>query len=708
MPIDREVLRRKLQESFFVEAKERLQAIDAIHSEWLQRSVTTQSIESLFREVHSLKGAARAAGLHEHEALCHDWENLLAHARHNPDVLNDEKIHWSVQQFSALQALCTALSETNVRIPHETPQQRTSEHAKHSAKGTVRVSQQQLDELLHSTNAMKQMQQQLVSLQRQLHSQIRTRDADLQRHQRSDTVIQQLHGLLPQFSSHQQSLVRELLSYADWAQVQFRQNHDKLIEQNRELNELSHQLRRDSDTMHEQLEEILLQPAARLLDGAAAMVRDLADNAHKTIEFVSFVDDIQIDKRMIDELRPVVTHMLRNAVDHGIVNRGVINVRLHATMAGRFELSISDNGRGIDIEKLYTVALRQGAISADKKNLSERDKQLLMFASGVSTSDMITEVSGRGIGMTIAQEILERIGGKLKIQSKPGQGTQFVIDLPTSMSTFQAIIVRCDDDTYALPALSVTECIRVTKHQLIKIKGRPTITYRKQQLALIFLRDIMGYPRAEAVSENYHVVIIHVHQETLALCVDKLIGNQELTVKPLGAPLQNIQLIMGAAEDSSGHLTPIINPNDILRIIRLHSPSASAKAVSSRAALAPKQGRILVVDDSFTSRGLLKSIIEASGYLVTTANDGHEAWNLLKQNEFDLLVSDIEMPKMDGFVLTSKVRADHSLSALPVILVTALQSPEDQTRGLEAGANAYLVKSSFEQDSLLDAIARLI
>lgn len=702
MSLDREALRHKLQASFFVEAKERLQAIDEIHTEWMQRSVTDHSIESLFREVHSLKGAARAAGLHEHETLCHNWENLLAHARHTPDVLTDEKISWSMQQLTAMQKLCHAAIDNS----QPERQQTVISDVKRAVKGTVRVNQHQLDELLQSTNAMRQMQQQFSAFLRKLHSQIRSRDVDMQRHQRSDTVAQQLHSLLPQFNSHQQSLLRELLSYTDWAQAQFRHYHDKLVDQNRELNEFAQQLRRNTDTMHEQLEEILLQPAARLLDGAAAMVRDLADNAHKTIEFVSSIDDIQIDKRMIDELRPVVTHLLRNAVDHGIVNRGAINVRLHATMAGRFELSIGDNGRGIDTEKLYQAALKQGAISPEKKNLTERDKQLLMFTSGVTTSDMITEVSGRGIGMAITQEILERIGGKLKIQSQLGQGTQFVIDLPTSMSTFQALVVHCENDTYALPVLSVDECIRVCNQDITRIKNRPTINYRDQQLALVFLRDVMGYPRSDSPQESYQIVILHVHQESIALCVDALVGDQELTVKPLGAPLHTVQLIMGAAEDSLGHLTPIINPNDILRIIRLQSPSASA--LSDRQKTTHKQGKVLVVDDSFTSRGLLKSIIEAAGYLVTTANDGHEAWNVLKQNEFDLLVSDIEMPKMDGFVLTSKVRADHTLNSLPVILVTALQSPEDQTRGLEAGANAYLVKSSFEQDSLLDAIARLI
>src|SRR5690554_1735708 len=236
MPIDREALRRKLQESFFIEAKERLQAIDDVHAEWMKRSITTQSVESLFREVHSLKGAARAAGLHQQEALCHDWENLLAHARHNPDILTDEKVSWSLQQYQQLQALCEALVEgapepSNKVAMHSTS---TPEPAT-MPRGTVRVSQQQLDELLHSTNAMKQLQQQLHSLRHKMQSQLRLRDIDKQRHQRSDTLIQQLHTLLPQFSSHQQSLVRELLSYADWAQVQFRQNHEWVVEQGREL-----------------------------------------------------------------------------------------------------------------------------------------------------------------------------------------------------------------------------------------------------------------------------------------------------------------------------------------------------------------------------------------------------------------------------------------------------------------------------------------
>ncbi|MDT4848896.1 Sensor histidine kinase RcsC [compost metagenome] len=266
--------------------------------------------------------------------------------------------------------------------------------------------------------------------------------------------------------------------------------------------------------------------------------------------------------------------------------------------------------------------------------------------------------------------------------------------------------MRNAERTFAVPALAVERCLRLPADAVKNQENRPTLVFEGEVLPVWSLADVLGLTPLARGDGYLTLLLLKVRGARFVLLVEELLGDQEITVKNLGRQLLRVPNLLGATVLGDGQLVPILHPGDLYR--------SALATTASTLVQAPAEGpdvrsqRLLIAEDSFTSRGLLKAILEGAGYQVATANDGLEAWNALKQGPFDLLVSDVEMPRMDGFSLTSRIRADRELTQLPVVLVTALHSAEDRARGLQAGANAYLVKSGFEQDSLLDAIRRLI
>jgi two-component system chemotaxis sensor kinase CheA len=278
--------------------------------------------------------------------------------------------------------------------------------------------------------------------------------------------------------------------------------------------------------------------------------------------------------------------------------------------------------------------------------------------------------------------------------------------LPLSLSAFRAVIVRNAERLFAIPALAVERCLRLPPDAVRMLENRPSLVWEERVLPVWPLADILGLGSIEPSSGELTLLLLQVRGERFVLLVDELLGDQEITVKSLGLQLQKVRNLMGATVLGDGRLVPILEPVDLFQSALTTNASSFSRQEAEGSTI--RAQRLLIAEDSFTSRGLLKAILEAAGYQVATANDGLEAWNALKQENYDLLVSDVEMPRMDGFTLTDRIRADRELAQLPVILVTALESPEDRAKGLEAGANAYLVKSGFAQDNLLDAIRRLI
>lgn len=797
MAIDREKLLKRLQESFRVEAGERLPEAAS-----LLRSITSEGpasvyIDALFREIHSLKGASRAAGLTHIEKLCHHWEQLLSVARKDPDALTARNIELSekalhileqdqqgksltaeiVEEFATLfhraalgehldsisltASVGKALSDEKEAVKQKqsrkedeksfsegqkalsgeqkafseeqkalnnTPESSDSEPSaidekpatdqKHAQKrSTVRVRNEQLDTLLFINDELQQSVSQLTEQHQHIRKLEELLRSQRKRHITAEHQIKLMTSKLDSLPVAERTLFEDVIHYIEWSHARF----DEVMQHTQSLvrssGTIAQQMEHHTGDVRTELENALLLPASQLLETAYLHIRELSEATGKRVKLETSGGELQIDKRIIDSLEPVMTHLLRNAVDHGIEDpnvrqaagkprTGAIKLTIYQESGGRAEIVMADDGGGIDLERIRQKAVEL-ELYDDKhaKQLTEDDLKQLIFLSGISTSLMLTEISGRGVGMNVVQDTIERLGGSIYVSSTSERGTEFRLNIPVNLSNYRALIVSCDQFRFAIPAISVVACIQYDTDQIKAIDERPTVLYKEQSLPLWDLNQLLELPVGEQ-PEQIPLIVLESRDELFALKADEIAGDEVVTVKETGPLLSTITLFAGAAIAANGKLIPVLNPAELQRI-GLQSAGVNLMQRPQKKEKVRVQ-RILVADDSFTSRGLLRSILESAGYEVVTVNDGSEAWHKLKQESFDLLVSDIEMPRMDGFVLTTKVRGDAELKSLPVVLVTALQSPEDQTRGLESGANAYLVKSGFEQDNLLDSVRRLI
>ncbi|MFI8743808.1 response regulator [Pseudomonas sp. NPDC077186] len=739
MSLDREELRRRLLDSFRSEVAERLVTLGDTLANWRERGAGQTDIESLFREVHSIKGAARAAGVGEIERLCHAWESLLGSVRHGELELTAERVELcrlalkAVKRLHAgqvldgdelaqiIESLGDSGAEREVQLPgRETalPEAQPEPAATATAAATVRVPTQRLDGLLFHCEVLLQHKLEAAAHARGLQGHVLAFEPQRNKRRLGSGTLKRLRDGLEEFPAALRDDLKGLLDHLDWSQDQLDRLHFGAARLARAGNHLAQGLALLSEALSTEMQGVLLLSGSSLLEGMPAMVQDLAAQAGKRVELQVRGESLQIDKRILEELRAVLTHLLRNAVDHGLETPqqrsaegkstvGKLSVELLQESADAFELRVGDDGSGLDTQALRAKAVAEGRLTEEQaEGLDEREARALIFASGLSTSEMITDISGRGLGMAIVQDSVERLGGRIDLESSPGRGTCFHLHLPLSLSTFRAVIVRNAERVFAVPAHAVERCLRLPASAVRTLENRPSVVYEGAVLPLWPLGDVLGLVQPPPAGDELTLLLLRVRGERFLLLVEELLGDQEIVVKGLGRQLLRVRNLMGATLLGDGQLVPILHPVDLYNSAQAAQGSSLGQQAQTRKAGVVQ--RLLVAEDSFTSRGLLKAILEAAGYRVTTANDGLEAWNALKQAQFDLLVSDVEMPRLDGFTLTSRIRADRELADLPVVLVTALHSAEDRARGLEAGANAYLVKSGFEQDNLLEVIRRLI
>jgi two-component system chemotaxis sensor kinase CheA len=477
------------------------------------------------------------------------------------------------------------------------------------------------------------------------------------------------------------------------------------------------------DTLLDDMKKVVVQPFAMLLDMLPRMVRELSRDQGKTVELVVHGDDIEIDRRILEEMKNPLIHLVRNCIDHGIeapeiraeagkLRHGTLSIDIATCDGSNVELLIADDGVGIDASAVKSAALKQEVLSFEQAGtLTDAEALSLIFQSGVSTSPIITDISGRGLGLAIVKEKVEKLHGSLSVASQLGRGTRFRIVLPLTLARFRGVIVSASDRTFVMPTANVERVLRVRTTEIRTVENRATIVLKGQVLPLVRLANMLQLPRAGGADGelgNQSVVVLVYGAHRIAFAVDAVLNEQEVLVKTLGRQLVRVRHVAGASVLGTGQVVPILNVADLMEsALRNDSsdfPSAAGRAKNGGAP--PKS--VLVAEDSITSRILLKNILETAGYRVETAVDGADALSKLRAGKFDLVVSDVEMPRLDGFGLTAKVRADKKLARLPVVLVTALDSREDRERGVDAGANAYIVKGSFDQSNLLDAVRRLI
>ena len=415
-------------------------------------------------------------------------------------------------------------------------------------------------------------------------------------------------------------------------------------------------------------------------------------------------------------------HLVRNCIDHGIEKpeerkrkakplRGMVTVAVTQQDGNKVEIVVADDGSGIDVAKVRAAAVKLALASPEEAaELHEQQVLSFIFHSGVSTSPIITEISGRGLGLAIVREKVEKLGGRVSVESRPGGGTAFRMVLPLTLSTFRGVLIRVDEHQFVLPTSQIDRVVRISEEEIKTVENRETIVLNGQAISLVRLGGVLELrsKNIEGVSpKKAPAILLNSAGKRIAFLVNDVSAEYEVLVKNLGPQLPRVRNISGAIVLGSGKVVPILNVSDLMKsAVRMDAIPARLGVAVQETETVKKS--ILVAEDSITARTLLKNILESAGYNVKTAVDGVDAFTALRTDAFDLVVSDVEMPRMSGFDLAAKIRSDKQLSELPVVLVTALESRQDRERGVDVGANTYIVKSNFDQSNLLEVIRRLI
>ena len=837
---------KKLLSTFKVEAQEHLMNISSGLFELEKTSVVERQaelIETIFREAHSLKGAARSVNLAEVERICQALEHVFAGLKRREMTLSPalfDKLHGVVdslgkclsspeteqtaEEKSKISTLLQQLKSVSLPMSpsplYEEPKETESKSSleivqvispggesqsgseqspfhllesqkpfvpeKPSGTETVRISSIKLNSLLLQVEEMLSVKlaasQHVADLKeiKIILNLWKQKWAKIQPEVRRVRQLLKKENKQPQGerARHVDPIPgRRLLEFLDWNQTAMGSLESKLTLLTRSAEYNSHFLGGRVDNLLEDMKKVLMLPFSSLLEIFPKLVRELSRDLDKDVELVIQGGEIEIDKRILEEMKDPFIHLIRNCIDHGIESpkervqkkkppRGTITLSVSQKNSSSVEVLISDDGAGIDLAKVKSTILKLGLISQEEIDLlGEQEVLSFIFQSGVSTSPFITDISGRGLGLAIVREKVEKLGGLISVETYPHVGSTFRILLPLTLATFRGVLVQVDEHLFVIPSVNVERVARIKKDTIRTVESKDTITLDGQVVPLVRLADVLELPQREKkleppgqregfnavdlsvkmvkgiprilsapalplypspvtagglgvreffpksisleTSQFVSVFVLGTKEKRIAFSVDKVLNEQEVLVKSLGKQLSRVRNIAGATILGTGKVVPILNVSDLMKsAMKIASSPSRTPPVDKNVEV--KRKSILLAEDSITTRTLLKNILESAGYHVKTAVDGVDALTALNNEDFDLVVSDVDMPRLNGFELTAKIRADKRLSELPVVLVTSLASKEDQERGIDVGANAYIIKSGFEQSNLLEVIQKLI
>ena len=745
-----------LLELFSLEADAQTQVLSAGLLALERNPTQADQLEACMRAAHSLKGAARIVGVDAGVSVSHVMEDCLVSAQENRLYLQPEHIDALLQGTDLLMRIATPgnnvgpadiegyvalmerLLDPSQPIVNATPAPAAPEPApviealppepepepvppvstdlprpnKRLTEGgerVLRVTAERLNSLLDlSSKSLVETQRlkpYLVSLQRLKRIQSNSARA-------LDTLDGQLKAMNLSLEA-QEALAdtRRLLSEAQAL----------LADKTAELDEFGWQAGQRAQVLYDTALACRMRPFADVLAGQVRMVRDLGRSLGKQVRLEIEGEKTQVDRDVLEKLEAPLTHLLRNAVDHGIEMpeqrvlagkpaEGLIRLRA-SHQAGLLVLELSDDGNGVDLERLRgTIVDRHLSPLETALRLSEEELLTFLFLPGFSLRDKVTEVSGRGVGLDAVQHMVRQLRGAVVLEQTAGQGSRFHLEVPLTLSVVRSLVVEVGEEAYAFPLAHIERMCDLAPNDIVQLEGRQHFWHEGRHVGLVAASQLLQRPPGQSNDETLKVVVIRERDAVYGIAVERFIGERTLVVLPLDDRLGKVQDISAGALLDDGSVVLIVDVEDMLRSVDklLNTGRLERIARRSQQATEAPRKRVLVVDDSLTVRELQRKLLLNRGYEVAVAVDGMDGWNALRSEDFDLLITDIDMPRMDGIELVTLLRRDSRLQSLPVMVVSYKDREEDRRRGLDAGADYYLAKASFHDDALLDAVMELI
>lgn len=471
------------------------------------------------------------------------------------------------------------------------------------------------------------------------------------------------------------------------------------------------------DNLEDMVKNVRVLPLATVFHLFGRMVRDIAQEKNKQIELEIIGSETSTDKKIIEEIKAPLIHIIRNSIDHGIETpeerealgkdpTGKIVLRA-AQADNKVIIEIQDDGRGINVEKIKEKAVQKGFLTSEEiKSMSVEQITNIIFTPGFSTGDEITNISGRGIGLDVVQSKIAQLNGKVRIISELHKGCCVQIELPTTMATIKVFLVQSANQTFAVPMEVIDTVLRKDKKDVMENDGRCVIVHKEKTIPLYDLADILKLPKSNKEKAKETILIIENGEKRIALAVDKLLGDQEVLHKKLAPPLYKVKNISGITNLASGETCLILNIADIIN----SASTEKIKTICATTKTYPPNSfyNILLVDDSITTRTLEKNILEKAGFKTQTAKNPIEAFEFMQDTSFNLIISDIEMPEMNGLEFLNKLKTDEKYADIPVIMVSSLMNLENKKKALELGAKKCITKGEFNQDDFLAGISKIL
>ncbi len=494
---------------------------------------------------------------------------------------------------------------------------------------------------------------------------------------------------------------------------------------NTSLMEVEDHARRTTEISHRLYHEVIANRMRPFGDGVKPfprMVRDLASELGKDIKLEIVGEETKVDRDILEKIEAPLNHLIRNSVDHGIEmpeDREKAGKSRQATItlearhsSGMLNILVIDDGKGIDLEKLRAKIVEKQMVTEEiAGELKENELLEFLFLPGFSTREKVSSVSGRGVGLDVVHSTVHEVRGIVRSSTVSGQGTTFEMQLPITLSVLRALMVEINSEAYAFPLVAIDHVLHLPKEQIKEVEGRPYITFNNERIGLVSARQVLGQSDDhDEFGNELLALIISDRHNSYGLIVDKFLGVRDLVVQPLDSRLGKLQDISAAAILEDGTPVLIVDVEDMVRSIDNLISGNRLKRIDNfeESDIGRRLKRILVADDSITVREVERKMLLTRGYEVDVAVDGMDAWNNLKNESYDLIVTDIDMPRMDGIELVTLVKEEENLRTIPVIIVSYKDREEDRQRGLEAGADYYLTKGSFQDETLVQAVEDLI